>query len=92
MIIMGFDKIDIKVRIIRKLVKWKKWGGTHTENILKGLPSHLIGAKITKQALKELIDIQWIISVKKTGEIHYFLNQNKVKEIAGFYEKYCSEK
>ena len=92
MFIMEFDKIDIKIRIIRKLVRWKKWGGAHTENILKGLPSHLIGAKITKQALKELINAQWIIPVKKTGEIHYFLNQNKVKEITDFYEKYCLEK
>ena len=30
-------KEDIKKRIINKLVRWKKWGGAHTENILKGL-------------------------------------------------------
>ena len=74
---MSFSKLDIKIRIVKSLVRWKKWGGAHTENILKSLPSHLIGAKITKQALKELIDVQWIIPVKKTGEIHYFLNQIK---------------
>jgi len=88
---MDFSKLDIKIRIIRKLVRWKKWGGAHTENILKGLPSHLIGAKITKEVLKELVDDQWLISIKKTGEIHYFLNQNKVKEITEFYQKYCIE-
>lgn len=88
---MNFTKLDIKVRIIRKLVRWNKWGGAHTENILKGLPSHLIGAKITKEVLRELIYAQWIIPVKKTGEIHYFLNQNKVKEISEFYEKYCKK-
>ena len=87
---MGFSKLDIKIRIIRKLVRWKKWGGAHTENILKGLPSHLIGAKITKETLKELVDDQWIIPIKKTGEIHYFLNQDKVKEITEFYERHCA--
>jgi len=89
---MGFGKFEIKARIIRKLVRWGKWGGAHTENILKGLPSHLIGAKITKEVMKELIKDQWIIPVKKTGEIHYFLNQNKVREITEFYEKHCKDK
>ena len=48
-------EIEIKVRIIRKLVKWRKWGGSHTENVLRGLPSHLRGEKVTKNALKELV-------------------------------------
>ena len=82
------DKEEIKKRIIRKLVRWKKWGGAHTENILKGLPSHLIGSKATKQALKELIRDQWLIPAIKTGEIHYSLNPRKVSEILKFYEKY----
>ena len=86
---MDIKKIEIKARIIRKLIKWQKWGGAHTENILKGLPSHLIGAKITKEALKELVKDEWIISVKKTGEIHYYLNSKKVAEIMQFYDKYC---
>ena len=85
------SKIGIKARIIRKLVKWQKWGGSHTENILKGLPSHLRGDKATKQALKELEKDKWIISAKKTGEIHYSLNPEKTDEILGFYEKYCRE-
>jgi len=88
---MSFSKLDIKIRIIKKLVRWKKWGGAHTENILKGLPSHLIGSKITKEVLRELVSDQWLINVKKTGEIHYFLNQNKVGEITEFYQKYCIE-
>ena len=88
---MSFGKFEIKIRIIRKLVRWGKWGGAHTENILKGLPSHLIGAKITKESLKELIKDQWIIPVKKTSKTHYFLNQNKVKEITEFYKKYCKK-
>ena len=86
---MIFSKLEIKTRIIRKLVRWNKWGGAHTENILNGLPSHLIGSKITKDVVKELVQDQWIVPVKKTGGIHYFLNQNKIKEITEFYEKYC---
>ena len=86
---MKLTIIEVKARIIRKLVQWKKWGGAHTENILKGLPSHLRGDKITKQALKELERNNWIIPAKKTGEIHYSLNQQKTDEILTFYEKYC---
>jgi len=82
---------DIEKRIIKKLVRWKKWGGAHTENILKGLPSHLRGEKITKQALKELVKKQWIIPAKKTGEIHFSLNSRKTNEILQFYKKYCEE-
>ena len=80
---------DIKVRLIKKMVNWRKWGGAHTENILKGLPSHLKGAKITKQILKELEKDEWIILAKKTGEIHYSLNPRKAGEILRFYDKYC---
>jgi len=84
-------KEDIKKRIINKLVRWKKWGGAHTENILKGLPSHIVGAKITKDALKELERDEWIIPAKKTGEIHYSLNPEKVGEILSFWEKHCKK-
>jgi len=79
---------NLKARIIRKLVQWRKWGGSHTENILNGLPSHLRGNKHTKQALKELERDEWIIPAKKTGEIHYSLNPKKTDEIMQFYEKY----
>ena len=88
---MELTTFDIKARIIRKLVQWRKWGGAHTENILKGLPSHLIGDKITKQALKELEKDEWIILAKKTKEIHYSLNPRKTDEILQFYEKYCKK-
>ena len=77
--------------MIIKLVRWKKWGGAHTENLLKGLPSHLRGEKITKQALKELEQEGWILPAKKTGEIHYSLNPEKTDEILQFYKKYCEE-
>ncbi|MFH1072034.1 MAG: hypothetical protein V1743_01240 [Nanoarchaeota archaeon] len=69
----------------------EKWGGAHTENILKGLPAHLRGEKITKQALKELEKAGWIIPMMKTKEIHYSLNPRKAEEILRFYEKYCTK-
>ena len=86
---MECTKEEIKKRIIIRLVRWKKWGGSHTENIIGGLPSHLKGAKATKQALKELEKDKWLLPAKKTGEIHYSLNQQKTDEILTFYEKYC---
>jgi len=86
---MDLTALEIKARIIRKLVQWKKWSGAHAENIVKGLPSHLRGDKITKLVLKELEKNEWIIPAKKTGEIHYSLNQQKADEILAFYEKYC---
>ncbi|MBI2656619.1 hypothetical protein HYX03_02685 [Candidatus Woesearchaeota archaeon] len=83
------SKIDIKSRVVRKLVRWQKWGGAHTENVLKGLPKHIVGEKIVKDALKELVKDEWLIPVRKTGEIHYYLNSRKTDEILQFYEKYC---
>lgn len=87
---MALSKLEIKSRIIRKLVRWHRWGGTHTENILKGLPKHLVGDKVVKETLKELVKDEWLIPAKKTGEIHYYLNSRKTAEILLFYEKYCN--
>ena len=80
-------KEEIKKRIITRLVRWRKWGGSHTENIIGGLPSHLKGNKATKQALKELEKDELILPAKKTGEIHYSLNPEKINEILQYYEK-----
>ena len=88
---MELSVLQVKARIIRKLVQWRKWGGSHTENILKGLPSHLRGAKVVKKALKELEKDQWVIPAMKTGETHYSLNPRKTDEILEFYEKYSKE-
>ena len=85
---MGLSIVQIKARIIRKLVQWRKWGASHTENVLGGLPGHLKGAKITKQALKELVSDDWLLSAIKTGETHYSLNPRKTDQILQFYEKY----
>ncbi len=88
---MQLNVFDIKVRIIRKLVQWRKWGGSHTENILGGLPSHLRGGKLVREALQELEREEWILPAKKTGEIHYSLNPRKTAEILTFYEQYCQK-
>ena len=85
------ETINIKIRVIRKLVRWKKWGCSHTENILKGLPSHLRGEKATREALKELTRARWIIPLIKAGEIHYSLKPKKEEEISGFYEEHQSD-
>jgi hypothetical protein len=82
------DKNEIKLRIIRRLVKWRKWGSSHTENIIGGLPSHLKGSKMVKEIIKELEKDEWIIPKIKTNEIHYSLNVEKADEILEFYEKY----
>ncbi len=89
---MGFSVEEVKARIVRKLVQWRKWGGSHTENILRGLPAHLRGEKVTKQALKELERSGWILPAQKTGETHYSLNPEKTGEILQFYEQQCKEK
>ena len=86
---MESTKEEVKKRIIIRLVRWRKWGGSHTENIIGGLPSHLKGAKVTKQALKELERDEWLLPAKKTGETHYSLNSKKANEILQFYEEYC---
>ena len=88
---MAFTVEDIKARIIRKLVQWRKWGSSHTENVLNGLPTHLRGDKMTNQALKELGKDEWILPVKKAGETHYSLNPAKAGEILQFYGQYCKK-
>ena len=82
---MEFAFLQVKMRILRKMIRWNKWGASHTENVLNGLPGHLIGAKITKQVMKELVTNEWLIPQIKTGEVHYSLNPRKRDEILEFY-------
>ena len=84
-------EIEIKARIIRKLVKWRKWGGSHTENVLSGLPSHLRGEKITKNVLRWLVKDGWLLASIKKHEVHSSLNPRKTKEILEFFERYCKK-
>jgi hypothetical protein len=83
-------KIAIQKFFLRKLQNFMppKWGASHTEerNLFKGLPKHLLGAKETKQALRELYQEAFILRLKKTQEIHVSLNPCKKKEIKKFLE------
>ena len=87
-----FSEEDIKFRIINKLLRWRKWGASHTENILGGLPSHLKGEKITKKILDELVKSKWLFAMIKTNEIHYSLNPEKKAEIEQFVRNYIEKK
>lgn len=86
------QKEIIMIRLLRKLINLNMWGGKHTEskNLLKALPKHLRGEKVTNEAIKELYRLGFIISKSSTGEIHISLNHNKKKEIVEFLEKYSS--
>ena len=80
------DKPFIMKRFLRKLVNLNIWGGRHTEltNLKKAIPKHLRGEKITDEAVKELVAIQFITTKQSTGEIHVSLNSAKQQEIYDF--------
>ena len=80
------DKILIMRRFLIKLINLNIWGGRHTElrNLKKSIPTHLRGEKITEEAIKELISMEFIIAKKSTGEIHISLNSHKQQEIYEF--------
>lgn len=86
------EKEVIMVRFLRKLINLNLWGGKHTEskNLLKSLPKHLRGEKITNEAVKELHRLNFLLSKPSTGELHISLNPGKKKEISEFLEKYSS--
>jgi len=64
------------------------WGGKHTEakNLLKAVPKHLRGDKVTSEAIKELHRLEFLISKPSTGEMHISLNPRKKKEIDEFLD------
>jgi len=79
----------IMKRFLRKLINLDIWGGRHTEirNLQKALPDHLRGSKEAKEAIKELIEKDFLIIKISTGEKHVSLNSHKQKEIFEFLEK-----
>jgi hypothetical protein len=83
-----FTIIQIKALIVTKMVNRNKWGGSHTEHIIGGLPRHLIGSKESRDAIKELVRDGWLLPAKKTGEIHFSLNPEMADEIMRFYEEH----
>ncbi|MBI2672695.1 hypothetical protein HYX19_00380 [Candidatus Woesearchaeota archaeon] len=80
------DKIFIMKRFLRKLINLDIWGGRHTEltNLRKALPKHLRGEKITEEAIKGLVDMEFITTKQSTGEVHISLNSKKQQEIYDF--------
>ncbi len=83
--------IDIIRRIIlESLLTPPRWGGKHTEirNIKKGFPANIAstnkGQKLIDKAIKELINEQFLLCKKSTGELHVSLNPRKKKEIMEF--------
>ena len=82
------EKRAIQEKILRKLMSMKpaKWGASHTEekNLVKSLPMHLRGQKVTIKAIEELIKLEFLLKLKKTGEWHVSLNPRKKEEIYRF--------
>ena len=62
------------------------WGGKHTEltNLKKCIPKHLRGQKEAEQAVKELVNLEFLNLKISTGETHLSLNPRKKKEIYDF--------
>ena len=87
---MPGDVVFIKRFILRKLITLGKIGGSHTSifNLNKGLPNHIRGnrkgQKAIKQAIKELINGQILLSKQSTNETHVSINPRKIKEIKEF--------
>jgi len=73
-------------RFLRKLVNLDIWGGRHTEltNLKKAIPKHLRGEKVTEEAIKELVKMDFITTKQSTGEIHISLNSKKQRGIYDF--------
>ena len=67
-------------------MKPAKWGASHTEekNLVKSLPMHLRGQKVTVKAIEELLQKDFLLKMKKTGEWHVSLNPKKKEEIYRF--------
>ena len=80
------DKAFIMKRFLRKLINLNIWGGRHTEltNLKKAIPKHLRGEKITQEAIKELVAMEFITTKQSTGEMHISLNSKKQQEIYDF--------
>lgn len=82
------EKRSIQEKILRKLMTMKpaKWGASHTEekNLVKSLPMHLRGQKVTVKAIEELHKLGFLLKMRKTGEWHVSLNPRKKEEIYGF--------
>ncbi len=80
------EKEHIMMRLLRKLINSNMWLHKHTEeiNLLKFIPKHLRGEKVTRDAVKELVKQDFILYKISTGERHVSLNLMKQREIYNF--------
>ena len=76
-------------RFLRKLINLDIWGGRHTEltNLKKAIPKHLRGEKMTSEALKELINMEFMTAKQSTKDVHISLNPKKQQEIYEFVKE-----
>lgn len=88
---MDEESWKIRARILRKLLKFRKVGGAHTEarNAIKGLPSDFIGQ--AKDEIKWLIKEGYLLAKPSTGEVHVSINPRSLKEVRDVLEKYTEE-
>ena len=79
-------KIVIMKKFLIKPVDLNIWGGREAEvtNLKKSLPKHLRGEKVTDEAIKDLVNMEFITTKQSTGEIHISLNSKKQQEIYDF--------
>lgn len=78
---MEDDDWKIRTVILRKLLKFGKIGGAHTEarNAVKGFPRDKI--KQAKKELEWLIRKGYLLHKPSTGEIHVSINPGLLSEI-----------
>lgn len=95
---MDKEIFDIMKIFLLKLIRMKKIGGSHTEikNLTKGLPFRYTctkkGQKAIEKAIKELVNIQFLLTKSSTGELHISINPRKTKEIQEFLRLWPTEK
>ena len=79
---------ELKVLILHKLAKKRKWGESHTafENIAKGVPAHLKGK--LKELGESLIKEGFIVGKPTSYGLQISLNAERTEEIKLMIRKY----
>ncbi|MFH1398744.1 MAG: hypothetical protein ABIG95_01375 [Candidatus Woesearchaeota archaeon] len=85
----SMDKEEIMVIFLRWLMNKRVWENKHTElkTMLKVLPKHLRGEKITKKAIRTLANMGLLLFKVSTHELHVSLNVKKKREIMLFVKQ-----
>ena len=76
-------ELEVKIFILRKLVRYRVWMHKHTSihNLPKGLPDHLKSRKEVKKAIESLLKIGFLLSKSTNYGLEVSLNIQKKKEI-----------